>query len=221
MLSKEIGELSSLKYRAKNIDEPRLSRTQFDLFKRRINDFSEWVHVRPSPAAELPEGLTATAEGCKRIYDFYRFTNSSEHPFDTRETTKAQCFRKFDRKNIAILEATKSDTDSSPLFLNFAVSGENTVGVKVREDSVLQAIECRKNGGTSFNRRFDAEFKLANCLASTIENKAGYTGTINLWSMKELCESCDNVVNVQLPGLLPGATINVITGSDEKTESRE
>ncbi|MET4710552.1 deaminase domain-containing protein [Endozoicomonas lisbonensis] len=210
--AEEMNRLASLHDRAKEIVEPAQSRTQMNLYSQKVKNFQQWCPVRPAPQVEVPEGLTATMDGYSMILDYYRYRDSSLYQFGSK-TPRAQCYNAINRRNVAIMTATHSLSDPSLLFSNFAVSGKHTAGVKAQENtSLLKATACRSKISSDYERNYDAEFKLATCLVSAIPDRAEYTGTISLWSRKELCVSCNHVINEQLRSMLPKATINIVIG---------
>lgn len=171
----------------------------------------------------LMKGLTANAEGYRRILDFYRHTDSRVHSFG-RQRKGPGCglpwLQRFAdmRSNVTILSAT--DHAGAPTYCRFAVSGKGAPGVAEPNDDesmeLLHAQRCeeyRADGqhGKMYSREYDAEFKVVWDFLQSIRlrHSSHSGGRVELWSRKAPCASCSDVMHRQLPMLLPTYEVRV------------
>eukprot|EP01060_Flectonema_neradi_P017489 TRINITY_DN24371_c0_g1_i1.p1 TRINITY_DN24371_c0_g1~~TRINITY_DN24371_c0_g1_i1.p1 ORF type:complete len:348 (+),score=83.85 TRINITY_DN24371_c0_g1_i1:46-1089(+) len=179
------------------------------LCNRKLGDYRSAAAMRdisPDTEKQLAANVLPNTIGYQMVLDLYRLSDAQKYSFG-RQQVGAQHYTDI-RRNVAILSLTYSGS----VFTNYSVSGKDGVGVPPDSSSLFESRLATDDLGETYDRCYDAEFKLISFFLSSIPegDRSSVKATGTLWSKKPLCESCDNVLNTQLPKKYPGINLTIV-----------
>ncbi len=123
-------------------------------------------------------------------------------PFAVDSGNMGSAWAKIDGEMDEVISAFSSYDDEA----GFAILRDNRHfdTLKVNSQQIV-------DGVNAYDRMFDSEAKILEEIAAKLGNKTGVTGTINLYTERACCPSCEYVIQ-QFQQKYPNIIINVLKG---------
>ena len=200
--------------------------SRISLAIKRLADYRAACTIRelhPAALTTLLRAVPPSSAGYTAVCDYYRLSDSRRYSFG-RQLEGPQHFVDI-RRNVAVLLVVRG---GRVCYSNYAVSGVGSPwGGSKRVDGdggdaaavTFATQHCEDGLGESYDRQYDAEYRLITDFVRSVPDAAGGGYEACLWSKKPLCASCADVLLKQVPVLLTSLALSVVVDEEAPPDS--
>ncbi|WP_025720824.1 deaminase domain-containing protein [Paenibacillus sp. 1-18] len=172
------------------------------------------------------EGTRNAAQRTKRFPTSQIDPKVNQHVIDKVAEARGKLSNKYkEAGNFAYAEVKVSGVSKTDFYSHSGIHNSNkkipgTEEFSFKPDNpIFKATEAPDTAGNIYLRDADTEYKILNDVAHRIGDNPNATGTIKLFTEKDTCASCNQIIQ-QFDKKYPNITIEVVHNGDKRISSK-